>query len=85
VVGRGIVAGAAVVGIGSLAYYGLGLSNKSGILERTAMWPQYIRDRVHSTYKYFGASIGLTAASAYAISRSPVLMELVSRNSIMVN
>ena len=99
-----MLAGASLLGIGSLAYYGLGLSNQSGIVDRSAVWPQFIRDRVSTTYEYFGAALGydvwtklhfydenlknlfylrVTAASAFAISRNPTLMNLASRNSIL--
>jgi FtsH-binding integral membrane protein len=81
--GRGLVAGASVLGLGSLAYYGLGLSNKSGFIDRSSLWPQYVRDRIRSTYQYFGTSLGITAAAAYAVSRNPTLMNLAMRNSIM--
>ena len=33
-IGRGFVAGGAAVGIGALCFYGLGLSNSPGALER---------------------------------------------------
>ena len=53
-----MLAGASIIGLGSLAYYGLGLSNQAGIVDRTAVWPQFIRDRVRTTYEYFGATLG---------------------------
>ena len=53
-----MLAGASLLGIGSLAYYGLGLSNQSGIVDRSAVWPQFIRDRISTTYEYFGAALG---------------------------
>lgn len=34
-VGKGAVAGASVVGIGALCYYGLGLSSQPGVLEKS--------------------------------------------------
>ncbi|XP_038060326.1 growth hormone-inducible transmembrane protein-like [Patiria miniata] len=73
-VGRGALAGAAAVGIGALCYYGLGMSKDVGALERAAMWPDYVRERVQSTYAYFGVGIASTAASAIAISRNPAIM-----------
>lgn len=41
-----------------------------------------MRERIHSTYKYFGAGLGITAASALAVARSPTLMNLAMKNSI---
>lgn len=76
------MAGASVIGLGSLVYYGLGFSSASGIAEKSSIWPQYVRERIHSTFQYLGASLGLTAGAAYTISRSPPLMNLVMRNSM---
>jgi FtsH-binding integral membrane protein len=83
-IGQGAVAGAAIFGLGALCYYGLGMSSEAGVLERSMMWPQYVRDRIHATYAYFGGSIILTAASAAAAFRSPVIMNMMMRNSWMV-
>ncbi|KAL7990289.1 hypothetical protein Chor_013719 [Crotalus horridus] len=64
--GRWIVAGGAAVGLGALCYYGLGMSNEIGALEKAVIWPQYVKDRIRSTYTYFAGSVGLTALSAVA-------------------
>lgn len=50
-----------------------------------SIWPQYVKDRIHSTYMYFAGSIGLTALSAVAVSRSPALMSLMTRGSWLVS
>lgn len=79
--GKLIVAGGAAVGLGALCYYGLGMSNEVGAIERAVIWPQYVKDRIRSTYMYFAGSIGLTALSAVAVSRTPALMNLMMRGS----
>ncbi|XP_074730578.1 growth hormone-inducible transmembrane protein [Strix uralensis] len=79
--GKFIVAGGAAVGLGALCYYGMGMSSEIGAIERAVIWPQYVKDRIHSTYMYFAGSIGLTALSAVAVSRSPALMSLMTRGS----
>jgi hypothetical protein len=66
-------------------FYGLGFSNKEGALERYAVWPQYIKDRIRSTYSYFGAGIGISALSAYAVSQTPTLMRVVTSSSLLVS
>lgn len=33
-IGKGVVAGGAAIGIGALCFYGLGLSNSTGAIER---------------------------------------------------
>lgn len=80
-IGKGAVAGGAVFGIGALCYYGLGLSNDVGAIETSRLWPQYVKDRVRDTYMYFGSSVLLTAASSVMVFRSPVLLNLMKRNS----
>jgi len=79
--GRGLVAGASVVGIGALCFYGLGLSSEVGAIDRASLWPDVVRTRMRDTYMYFGASLFATAASAVAISRSPAMMNIMMRNS----
>ncbi|KAJ0015667.1 hypothetical protein NQD34_013957 [Periophthalmus magnuspinnatus] len=79
--GRLILAGGAAVGLGALCYYGLGMSNEIGAIEKAVIWPQYVKDRIHSTYMYFAGSVGLTALSAVAVSRTPALLGLMMRGS----
>ncbi|XP_012891058.1 PREDICTED: LOW QUALITY PROTEIN: growth hormone-inducible transmembrane protein-like [Dipodomys ordii] len=79
--GRWFVAGGAAVGLGTLCYYGLGMSNEIGAIEKAVIWPQYVKDRIHSTYMYLAGSIGVTALSALAIAKSPVLMNFMLRGS----
>merc|ERR1719166_916707 len=78
-VGQGALAGAAALGIGALAFYGAGLSGEMGAVEKSVMWPQYVKDRIRDTYMYFGASVAATAGTAVAAFRTPAVMNLVSR------
>lgn len=85
-VGQIAVAGGAVLGLGALCYYGLGMSNEPGAIDRVVVWPQYVRDRVRDTYMYFGVSCAAAAASAVAVFRSPLghrFFALCSRHPIM--
>lgn len=50
-----------------------------------SIWPQYVKDRIQTTYMYFAGSIGLTALSAVAVSRSPALMSLMTKGSWLVS
>lgn len=43
------------------------------------LWPEYVKERIHSTYAYFGGSVVLSAASAAAVFRTPTLINLASR------
>lgn len=81
-IGRGLLTGGSALGLGALVYYGLGMSNQAGILEKSTMWPQLVRDRIKSTYQYVFSSLGVTALSTVAIFRSPTLMNLASKSSI---
>ena len=49
-----------------------------------SIWPQYVKDRIHSTYMYFAGSVGMTALSAVAVSRTPALMGVMMRGSWLV-
>ena len=49
-----------------------------------SLWPTVVKDRIRATYLYFGSSLVFTAASAVAISRSPVMMNLMMRNSLLM-
>ena len=66
-VGQGMVAGASALGLGALAFYGLGFGNEAGAVEKSMLWPQHVKQRIRDTYMYFGASIGVagTTAAAY--------------------
>lgn len=80
-IGQGALAGAAALGLGALCFYGAGLSNGVGAIDKQAMWPQHVKERVRSTYAYFGASIAATAATAVGVFRTPALMNLAMRQS----
>jgi len=82
-VGQGALAGASVMGLGALAYYGLGLSNKTGAADRAMCWPEHVRQRIRDTYGYFGASIGISAATAAGVFRTPALLSVVSRGGFV--
>lgn len=47
------------------------------------MWPEYVKERIHSTYAYFGGSVIITAASAAAVFRTPALLNLASRGGMV--
>jgi len=78
-IGQSAVAGASALGLGALAFYGLGLGREAGALDRSVVWPQYVKERIRDTYLYFGASIGATAATAVAVFRTPALANIVFR------
>lgn len=81
--GKAVAMGASALGLGALCFYGLGLSSEPGTIERSMMWPEYVRDRIKATYLYFGGSIVITAASAVSCFRNPAIMNVVMKNSWM--
>jgi len=81
--GQGALAGAAVFGLGGLAFYGLGFSSEMGAVEKQMMWPTYVKERIKDTYMYFGGSILATAGTAAAVFRSPAAMNIVMRQGWM--
>lgn len=74
---------AGALGLGALCYYGLGMSNVEGALERSVLWPQYVRDRIHSTYAHLGVGFGISAAAAFATFRSPAAMRFFANGSLL--
>ncbi|EGT44281.1 hypothetical protein CAEBREN_00910 [Caenorhabditis brenneri] len=76
------LAGASVFGVGALMYYGL-ISKEQSILQQSALWPSYVRERISSTYTYLAGSIALTAASGVAASRSPAIMRMTAGGGLM--
>jgi len=82
-VGQGMVAGASALGIGALAFYGLGFGNEAGAVEKSMLWPQHVKQRIRDTYMYFGASIGVAGTTAAAVFRSPTLMRLVASQGLV--
>jgi len=81
--GKAFLAGASVVGMGGLCFYGMGLSKDLGAIDEIGLWPDYVRHRIQNTYMYFGSGIAITAASAYQCLKSPTIMRLTTKNSTM--
>ncbi|KOC67573.1 Growth hormone-inducible transmembrane protein [Habropoda laboriosa] len=76
-IGKGAVAGGAALALGSLCYYGLGLSPSMGAIDYARIWPQYVKDRIKTTYMYLGASIVSSTTAAVLCLRSPFVMNLM--------
>lgn len=82
-IGRAILGGGCVFGIGSLCYYGLGLSNQAGAIDRAAFWPEEVRQRINSTYAYFGSGLAITSVAAYAATRATSLIRVMATRPLM--
>lgn len=63
-----------------MAFYGLGFGSGTNTIQNSHLWPEYVKQRISDTYLYFGGGIGIAAASAAAVFRSPVMMNLVARS-----
>lgn len=81
--GKAVVAGASAFALGSLCYYGLGLSNERGAIDTHVYWSETVRQRIRSTYAYFGGSILATAVSAVAASSFPPLLNFMTRSPML--
>lgn len=55
------------------------------IIKFCSIWPQFVKDRIKTTYMYFGGSLAVTAASALAAIRSPAVMNIVMKNGFIVS
>jgi FtsH-binding integral membrane protein len=66
-----------------LCFYGLGLSKSESAIDRAALWPQYVRDRLHKTYGYLAASLGITASAAMFAARSPFILRFAQGGIMM--
>ncbi|KAK6039854.1 hypothetical protein COOONC_22641 [Cooperia oncophora] len=76
------LAGASVFGVGALMYYGL-VSKEQSILQSSALWPAYVRERLASTYSYLAGGLAVTAASGVAASRNAAIMRLTQAGGVM--
>ncbi|THD24427.1 putative Growth hormone-inducible transmembrane protein [Fasciola hepatica] len=82
-VGRIAIAAGAALGLGGLCYYGLSMSPASvhtdamSALDRAAIWPDYVRQRVKTTYAYLAGGAAIAAGTAAALSRSPAFCRLM--------
>ncbi|WKY06105.1 hypothetical protein Q1695_006366 [Nippostrongylus brasiliensis] len=76
------LAGASVLGVGALMYYGLA-SKEQSILAQSALWPSYVRERLSSTYSYLAGGLAVTAASGVAASRSAAIMRLTQAGGVL--
>jgi len=76
-VGQMAVSGSAVIGLGALCYYGLGLASRPGAIDNAVMWPDYVRSRISSTYLHLGGSLATVTTAAIAFYRSPYVHKFV--------
>lgn len=82
-IGQGALIGGSALGIGALCFYGLGLSNGVGAMEKSYLWSKQVKDRISTTYMYFGGSTLITGLTAAQIFRTPALMKIVASPSIL--
>ena len=83
-IGRGFLASASAFGLASLVYYGLGLSNEVGVIEKSSIWTNKVEERVHSTYSYLGGGLSITTLSAILASKSKLFLGFIKSQSKLV-
>ncbi|XP_064395325.1 growth hormone-inducible transmembrane protein-like [Halichondria panicea] len=82
-IGRAVLGGGCLFGIGSLCFYGLGLSSEAGAIDRAGFWPAEVRQRVNKTYAFFAGGLGVTSLAAYAATKSSGLMKFMAGRPIV--
>lgn len=81
--GRIGAAAAALLGLGGLCYYGLSTtpsatdSRSLSAFDRSAVWPDYVRQRIKSTYAYLAGGAAIAAGTALTLSRSPAFCRVM--------
>ena len=73
--------GVCATGVGALCYYGLGLSNEAGAIDKARFWPQAVRANIKATYLYFAGSLGATAGMLLSFLRK--LLDQLSRGFVL--
>lgn len=82
--GKAVLAGGCLAGIGALCFYGLGLSNELGAIDKARFWPEEVRSKIKATYLYFTGSLAVTAMSAYGVSQSKMVHTMMRANKWLV-
>jgi len=67
-----------------LCYYGAGLGTGVSAMERSHLWPDFVRERLRSTYAYLAGGLAVTAGAGYSVSRMPALLTLTAQPTLMV-
>ncbi|CDS43541.1 growth hormone inducible transmembrane protein [Echinococcus multilocularis] len=84
---RAIILGGAALGLGGLCLYGIYAANAGAnslsVLDRAAVWPDYVRQRIHSTYAYLAGGAAVAAASATALARSPAFVRAMAGGGVL--
>jgi hypothetical protein len=77
----------AIGGLGLIViYYGLGYRVRNGSIERNSEWSLEIKERINTTYGYYGASLFVTLCSAISVANSPTLIQIKMRiNPLLVS
>ena len=52
-------------------------------MDRAALWPEYVRSRLHSTYAYLAGSLAMTAGAGVLAARSPAILALTSGGGLL--
>ena len=81
-----ILIGTVITGLGSIImYHGLGYRIIDGSIDQNAEWSKELKEKINTTYKYFGTSLFVTLCSAISVASSPSLIQLKMRiNPLLV-
>lgn len=85
-IGQMAVLCGAAVGVGALAYYGLGICTDSAALDHLAsgLWSADAKEKARLIYMYLGGSLAISSFSAKFVQRTPELFALSSSGGVLI-
>lgn len=81
--GAKLTGGCAALGLGALVWNGFNVSNNIRSVDRASFWPDYVKNRIATSYSYLFNGLLVTGCATYGVLRSPRLMSLASRGGMM--
>lgn len=81
--GAKLTAGASACALGALIYNGLNPNGNIRSVDKAAMWPAFVKERIASSYTYVFNGLLVSGVSAFGVLRSPRMMAMASRGGFM--
>ena len=81
--GAKLTGGCAGLALGAMVYNGFNLGQNVRSVDKAAFWPDYVKERIASSYTYLFNGLLVTGCATYGVLRSPRLMSLASRGGMM--
>jgi len=81
--GAKLTGGCAGLALGAMVYNGFNIGQNVRSVDKAAFWPQYVKERIASSYTYLFNGLLVTGCATYGVLRSPRMMALASRGGMM--